>query len=234
MMQNNVIENIAKRKIKEYFKNNKVLTHEKFNKFIEFIGLRDIWSSDELKFLWESIILNSTDKNNIDYDSALNGISSFFEQDDGKDVDDIYLNIKDVSLNESNNLKDSKKNIENEKCIDEFLNIINNNQDTLYEIRFINEIFFSKYLSNIKFEELEKNETIKINFDDIIEKIKKEYKFLNINFEILNTYLNYINENKDFENDDKEKKTYYLNKKLINYVNIIIDLKIEEILKIII
>ena len=62
-MQNNIIENIAKRKVKEYFEINKVLTHENFNKFIEFIGLRDIWSSeDDQKFLWESIILNATDK----------------------------------------------------------------------------------------------------------------------------------------------------------------------------
>ena len=197
MIQNN-FENIVKGKIKEYFENNKVLTHENFNAFIEFIGLRDIWGSDE-QFLWESIILNSTDKNNIDYNSALNGISSFFEQDDGKDIDHIYINIKDVSINEPNNLNDSKKIIENEKCIDEFLNTINNNQDTLYEIRFINEIFFSKYFNNIKLEDLEKNEeTIKINFDDIIEKIKNEYKFLNINIEILKTYLNYINENKYF------------------------------------
>ena len=56
------------------------MTHENFNKFIEFIGLRDIWSSEnEQKFLWETIISNSTDKNNIDYKSTLNGICSFFE-----------------------------------------------------------------------------------------------------------------------------------------------------------
>ena len=230
MMQNNAIENIAKKKVKEYFEINKVLTHENFSKFIEFIGLRGIWSSEnDQNFLWESIILNSTDKKNIDYYSALNGICSFFEEDDGKDIDDIYINIKDVNLNESNNINVNKKNIENEKCIDEFLNTINNNQETLYEIRFINEIFFSKYINDIKFEDLEKNkETIKINIDDIIEKIKKEYKFLNIKNETLKTYLNYINESKYIENEDNEIKNYYLNKKLINYVNVIIDLKIEE------
>ena len=44
----------------------------------------------------------------------------------------------------------------------------------------------------------------------------------------MKTYLNYINENKYLENDENEIKNYYLNKKLINYVNVIIDLKIEE------
>ena len=229
MMQNNIIENIAKRKVKEYFEVNKLLTQENFSKFIEFIGLKGIWSSeDDQKFLWDSIILKASDKKNIDYYSALNGICSFFEQDEGKDIDDIYINIKDVTLNESNNLNESKKNIENEKCIDEFLNSINNNQDTLYKIRFINEIFFSKYINDIKLEDIEKNEeTIRINIDEIIKKIKNDYKFININNETLKTYLIYINDNK-FENDDNEIKNYYLNKKLINYVNVIIDLKIEE------
>ena len=232
MMQNNLIESSAKIKIKEYFENNKVLTHENFNKFIEFIGLRDIWSSEDQKFLWETITLNATDKNNIDYESALNGICSFFEQDDGKDIDDIYINIKDINSNESNNINtlDSKKIIENEKCIDEFLNTINNNQDTLYNIRFINEIFFSQYLNNIKnIEDLENNkERIKINYDDIIEKLKNDYKFLKIKTETLKTYLNYINDNKYLEDEENEHKNYYLNKQLINYVNVVIDLKIEE------
>ena len=224
-------ESIAKLKIKEYFSINEVLTHEKFNNFLEFIGLKEIWSTEtEQNLLWESLIANSKDKKSIDYDSALQGISTFFEEDDGKDIADIdenmyNINLKDVSLEESDNLNlfDYKKNVNNEKCIDEFLNTIHNNQDTLYNIRFINEIFFRKYFNrNI---DVDKN-VIKINFDEIVEKIKKDYKFININTEILKNYLFHLNDDKYI--NEYENKIYCLNKDLINYVNAIIDLKIEE------
>ena len=246
MLVNNLIENniheknskesIAKLKIKEYFSINKTLTHDKFNNFIEYIGLKEIWSTEiEQNLLWESLVANSKDKKTIDYDSSLNGISTFFDEDDGKDISDIYdeniynINLKDVSLEESNklNLFDYQKNVDNEKCIDEFLNTIHNNQDTLYNIRFINEIFFRNYTDKII--DINKNEKeIKINFDDIVEKIKKDYKFVNINTEILKNYLFYINDDKYINNNENENKNYSLNKDLINYVNAIIDLKIEE------
>ena len=224
-------ESIAKLKIKEYFSINEVLTHEKFNNFLKFIDLKEIWSTEtEQNLLWESLIANSKDKKSIDYDSALQGIITFFEEDDGKDIADIdenmyNINLKDVSLEESDNLNlfDYKKNVNNEKCIDEFLNTIHNNQDTLYNIRFINEIFFRKYFNrNI---DVDKN-VIKINFDEIVDKIKKDYKFININTEILKNYLFHLNDDKYI--NEYENKIYCLNKDLINYVNAIIDLKIEE------
>ena len=147
-------ESIAKLKIKEYFSINEALTHDKFNNFLEFIGLKEIWSTEiEQNLLWETLVAISKDKKSIDYDSALRGISTFFDEDDGKDITDIYdeniynINLKDVSLEESDNINlfDNKKNVDNEKYIDEFLNTIHNKQDTLYNIRFINEIFFINF-----------------------------------------------------------------------------------------
>ena len=254
-MESNIIENnlgkinskesIAKRKIKEYFENNKVLTHEKFNEFLEFIGIKEIWSTEkEQNLLWDSIAEKSTDKKNIDYDSTLNVISKFFEEDDDKDIADMYdenlynINLKDISIEEADNINlfNIKKNMEqNEKYIDEFINNINNNQDTLYDIRFINEIFFNKYFNNKNYnisEIIMKQSKIIINYDEIIEKIKKDYKFLNISTEVLKSYLNYISDNDIDDNiiieKDNENKNFCLNKDLINYVNAIVDLKIEE------
>ena len=240
--QNNSKESIAKRKIKEYFDNNKVLTHEKFNDFLEFIGIKEIWSKEkEQNLLWDSITEKSTDKNNIDYNSTLNVISKFFEEDDDKDIADMYdeniynINLKDLSIEEPDNIKllDLKKNVEqNEKYIDEFINNINNNQDTLYDIRFINEIFFNKYFNDKKNDFGNIEEKIKINFDEIIEKIKNDYKFLNISTEVLKNYLNYINDNDNIDNNENgendDNKNYCLNKDLINYVNAVVKLKIEE------
>ena len=234
--KNNSKESIAKLKIKEYFSINDTLTHDKFNSFLEFIGIKEIWSTEkEQNLLWGSLIANSKDKKSIDYNSALSGISSFFDEDDGKDIDideNMYnINLKDVNIEESDNINlfDYKKNVDNEKCIDEFLNTIHNNQDTLYNIRFVNEIFFRKYFNKNKIIDIDKNE-IKINLDEIVEKIKKDYKFLNINTEILKNYLFYINDDKytNINENENKNKNYYLNKDLINYVNAIIDLKIEE------
>jgi len=245
-MKENIIENNiqnknskerkAKLKLKEYFTKHEKLTYENFNQFLEFIGLREIWSNEkEQNYLWETITSNSIDKQNIDYDTTLLGISSFFEEDDGKDINDIYdetinqINIKHINLDDSDNLStfDNKKNIDNERCIDEFLNTVNNNQETLYNIRFINEIFFSKNNNdnNIDQENKINDEKIRINSDIIIDKIKTNYKFINISIETLNNYLKYI---EDINNINKNENENYLNRDLINYVNAVVDLKIED------
>ena len=237
--KNNSKESLTKIKIKEYFANNEKLTHDKFNHFLEYIGLKEIWSIEkEQNLLWDSIASKSFDKKSIDYDSALLGISAFFDQDEDMEINELYdkniynINLKDINIEEpdNSNLFDLKKNMDNEKYIDEFINAISNNQDILYNIRFVNEIFFSKYYyKNKNFENNDTNEgKIKIYFNEIVEKIKNEYKFLNINLETLRNYLNYINDNKNENNREKENKIFNLNKDLINYVNAIVDLKIEE------
>lgn len=221
---NNSKENKVKIKLKEYFTKNKVLIHKNFNQFLEFIGLKEIWSTKkEQNFLWETITAYAKDKKNIEYDATLLGISNFFEEDDEKNSDDINddnINTQHIKLNDSNDLNI----LNNEKCIDEFLNTINNNQETLYNIRFINEIFFNKYI-NKKDDIIINDEKIKIKSDEIIDKIKLYYKFINISVETLKEYLNYIEDKKIINNNENE---YYLNKDLISYVNAIIDLKIED------
>ena len=230
LYNNNSKERKVKLKIKEYFEKNKVLTHKNFNQFLEFIGLKEIWSTKkEQNFLWETILGYAKDKNNIDYDATLLAISSFFEEDDEKNSVDMYddnintLNAQHINLSDSS-LFNNKKNIDNEKCIDEFLNTIHNNQETLYTIRFINEIFFNK--NNNKNDDLSINdEKMKIKIDEILDKIKTDYKFINISIETFKEYLNYIEDKKEINNTKNE---YYLNKDLISYVNAIIDLKIED------
>ena len=78
----------------------------------------------------------------------------------------------------------------------------------MYNIRFINQIFFHKYFNNNKnLDNIDiKKEKIKINIDEIIVEIKNEYKFLNINEEVLKNYLNYITDNNNEK--DKENKNY--------------------------
>ena len=227
-LNNNSKETTAKLKIKEYFINNKVLTYEKFNEFLEYIGIREIWSTEqEQNLLWDSIISNSKDKNNIDYDSVIGVINSFFDEDDGKELSGIYNdNLDKINLNDSNvksdnsNILDSKNILNDERCIDEFLNSLNNNQDTLYYIKFINEIFFNENKIS--------QEKIELNFEEIINRVKNDYKFININTETLNEYLNYLNENKNLDNKENHKISFSLKKELINYVNAIVDLKIDE------
>ena len=247
-------ENKVKSKLKEYFTINEKLFHENFNAFLEFIGLSDIWSTEkEQNILWDTIMSKATDKENIDYDAASSAISTFLDEDDNCEIDDIFddnidnINIKDINLDSSDlnlfgpkNNKENKDNKTNEinengKFIDEFLNSFNDKQDILYYIRFINEIFLNN--SNItNFDGVYENdngnnEKIKIIYDEMQNKIKNEYSFINISDEVLKNYLNNIKitENKiEDENNKSKNNEYYLNKNLIKYTNAIIDLKIGE------
>nr|MCR5262962.1 hypothetical protein [Clostridiales bacterium] len=131
-------ESKIKLKLKEYFTINEKLFHENFNSFLEFIGLSEIWSTKkEQNLLWESIMAKATDKENIDYDAASSAISTFLDEDDNSQIDDVLddnidnLNIKEINLDNSDlNLFGSKNNKDNEnnengnslKNIDEFLN----------------------------------------------------------------------------------------------------------------
>ena len=244
-------ENKVKLKLKEYFIINEKLFHENFNSFLEFIGLSDIWSTEKEKnILWDTIMAKATDKENIDYDAASSVISTFLDEDDNCEIDDIFndnidnINIKDINLDNSDlnlfgphNDKENKNNEinENGKSLDEFLNTFNDKQDNLYYIRFINEIFFNNSnITNFDFVYEDKNgdnEKIKINYDELQNKIKNEYNFINIREEVLKNYLNnikVIGAKIEDKNEISKNTEYYLDKKLIKYTNAIIDLKIGE------
>ena len=69
--------------IKDYFKNNRVLTKDKFDEFLQFIDLKTIWKTkQEQNILWNSIISYSKNKNSINYESTLKGIMELFKSDE--------------------------------------------------------------------------------------------------------------------------------------------------------
>ena len=177
--------------IKEYFTTNKTLTRDKFDEFLIFIDLKSIWSTeDEQNILWNSIIQNSPNKKYIDYESALRGILELFTEDD-----DIKNNSIDNILMEENNINES---------IDKFLKSLNGSHKMLYDIEFINYIFFDKDNINIT------NNSI----ENIFSEIKSKYKFITINEKDIKKYLNLFN--------------ITVNKDIINYVNNSIDNILEQ------
>jgi hypothetical protein len=152
------------------------------------------------------------------------------------------LDNSDLNLFGPKNNKENKNNKNNEinengKFIDEFLNTFNYKQDILYYIRFINEIFLSKStitnFDRVYKDDNGNNDKIKINYDEIQNKIKNDYNFINISDEVLKNYLNYIKvkvtENKiEDGNEINKNNEYYLDKNLIKYTNAVINLKIGE------
>ena len=73
----------VKIKIKEYFKKENQLIKENFDSFLSFIGLKEIWSTEEeQKVLWESIISKAKNKENVDYEATLEGIFALFEDEE--------------------------------------------------------------------------------------------------------------------------------------------------------
>ena len=139
----------VKSKIKEYFEKKNQLIKEDFDSFLSFIGLKDIWSiEEEQKILWESIVSKAKDKDNIDYDATLEGIFELFEYED----DLIDIKKEDVDIIEKNEENDSDLFNDlinnNENCIDEYLNSIQNNTRLIFGIKFVNDFFLKKYIIN--------------------------------------------------------------------------------------
>ena len=225
-------ENRTKSKIKEYFKNNNFLIKKNFNNFLIFIGLGQIWSTEsEQKLFWDKIVSYTANKNNVDsvdYEAVLCGISDFFEEEEDEiNEENDKSNDNDSSLDydlQSLHLKskfegdENIRNSNNENCIDEFLNNLKDKQGIIYGIRFINELYFNKYL------EIDKLDTpFKINKNIIINEIQMKYKFINIPHDILRNYFNCI------KSDDINKKdAFFIDKSVIKYINVILNDKNEE------
>ena len=240
-------ESEIRAKIKEYFSLNNSLIKQEFFNFLKYIGLDEIWTTEnEQKILWDKIAMYAVDKKNIDYQAALCGISDFFEEDD-EENDEINNNY-DIKLNGNNNdllldielqslqmkrksferNENVKENDKNEIFIDEFIESLKGKEEILYGIRFINEIFFRKYLNE---DNLEKNlenidnykNMFKINKNDILTEIKNKYKFINIPKEIIQKYFNYIS-----KYNKNKKDEIFIEKSLIKYINLIIKNKNKE------
>ena len=176
-------ESITISKIKEYFSGHKTLTRDKFDDFLKFIELKSIWSSEnDQNILWDEITRNSPNKNNISYDIALKSIGDLFiEDENGKNTSNDNFFMED-NTNEA---------------IDKFIKSLNANHEYLYDIEFINYIFFDK--DNV-------NQNISnINIENIILEIKTKYKFMTLNEKDIKSYLNLLNIN--------------ISKELINYIN---------------
>ena len=253
--KNETKENKTKSKIKEYFTINKSLTKNNFNNFLKFIGLGEIWSTeDEQKILWDKVTMYSVDKQNIDYEAALCGINDFFEEEgDEEDIDNISDENNKLSENDNDSLldidlqslhirsnvlleedeKDNKKDNSNEdNCIDEFINNLLNKEEIIYGIRFINEIYFNKHLNENNLEKEVENKKDNDNDSDSI-KINKN----DIINEIQNKY-KFINiPNNELENyfnyiskknTNSKNNEIIIDKSLIKYINVIIKTKIID------
>ena len=226
-------ENQIKENIRKYFNEHQSLTLQNFDNFLEYIGLKEIWSSeDEQAILWDSIKSYAVDKKNIDYNSALNGIMDLFNEDDDDQVDDILLgddknnfntennNINNNSIDKSDSIDNNKiddeveleeSNDDNEKKINEFFDSIKMQQDNLYQIKFINDIFF------------ENNDNIIImQISEIYNELKTKYKFINYNNETIKNYLNLL------KNDKNNEETVSIKKNILKNMSNIINININE------
>jgi len=241
--KNDSLENKAKIKIKDYFKEHKTLTKNNFSKFINYIGLSEIWSTEEEQnIFWEKIVQNSENKNEIDYNSVVGGFKEFFEEEVNDDIDDVNdVEENNLSSNENDNdllldidlqslhMKslgfEQEENENFKKKIEEFINNIKDNQKIIYSIRFINEIFFSDNLSQEDVEKnLEKNHNLKnfkIDKEEIINEIKSKYNFINLENEFFINYFDVISKQNDTTKKEllvENSHLEYLNK-LINDIN---------------
>ena len=239
-------ENIVRVKIKQYFNINKHLLKNNFNDFLKYIKLEERCSMEkQKKILWDRMEMYSIPKKKIDYEAALCGVSDFFEEvNDNNDIyfnnidnnseqnnknrdkdNDFFLEIDLQSLNNKENNLENIEKLNNDYCIDEFINNIKDKKDLLYGIRFINEIYFSKYLTETYIEEEFENNINKINKNLIINEIKTKYKFINIPNDTIQNYFKFISKEK------KDKNEIIIEKSLIKYMDMTIKNQIIDIKK---
>ena len=164
-------------KIKEYFKKENQLIKENFDSFLSFIGLKEIWSTEEeQKVLWESIISKAKDKENINYEATLEGICALFEDEEDIKEEEMENFIEKNIENDSDLSNEISKY--NENCIDEYLNCIKNDTRLIYGIKFINEFFLKKYIINFDHKNMTNSiktiNTNKINDNEIENGINSE------------------------------------------------------------
>ena len=220
-------EDQVKENIQKYFNEHQSLTLQNFDNFLEYIGLKEIWSSEEEQtILWESIKSYAVDKQNIDYNSALNGIIDLFNEDDDDQINDLLLgedcnndiNENNKSIDKNNSCDNNNKinnneleDINDENKIKEFLDTIKLQQDYLYQIKFINDIFFE---SN--------NNNIAMKISEIYSELKTKYKFINSNNDTIKNYLNLL------KNDKNNEENVSLKKNILENINSIINKNINE------
>ena len=164
-------------KIKEYFKKENQLIKENFDSFLSFIGLKEIWSTEEeQKVLWESIISKAKDQENINYEATLEGICALFEDEEDIKEEEMENFIEKNIENDSDLSNEISKY--NENCIDEYLNCIKSDTRLIYGIKFINEFFLKKYIINFDHKNMTNSiktiNTNKINDNEIENGINSE------------------------------------------------------------
>ena len=153
--------NIIREKIKEYFNKNKQLNKNNFDSFLSFIGLKDIWPSEEEQmFFMQTIESKAKNKDNIDYEAALSGVNEFLENKDDDDDEEIGDKKSACFEKISNSYLDISIN---ENIIDEYLNSIKDNIELLFGIKFINELFLKNYINNTTHYSINTINTMHIN-----------------------------------------------------------------------
>ena len=231
------LENKAKIKIKDYFNEYRSLTKVDFSNFIKYIGLSEIWSTeDEQNLFWEKLVQNSENKNEIDYDTIVCGFNEFFEEEvsDDDHIDniennnissnendnDLLMDIDLQSLHIRSNSFEQEEDESYQQQIEEYINSIKDNQNIIYAIRFINEIFFSNNTQENVENKLDKNQNIKnfqIDKNEMINEIEYKYNFINLGNDFFNNYFNIIS-----KQNDKTKSELLVEKSHLEYLNQII------------
>jgi len=168
-----------KRKVADFFNLHKTLTYEKFNEFMDYIDLSQIFSTDDLEVIWKTFTIISDGRETIELEEAVKGVNellSYFYSDNTDDLkteeeSNVALNQIEYSpVKENKNTSDEKYVlrtnyeiiIENaaEKINDNKANLLNNKSQLMNNTNNDNnntKNFSSNKNLNLNFDKLEIN-----------------------------------------------------------------------------
>ena len=203
-------------------------------------GINDLFEEDDDDDGEEVVV----DKNNC-YEKISN---YYLDVNTNENCIDEYLN----SIKENIQLLFAIKFINEIYLKNDINNNNNTNRNTQYSVNSINTLKINSSMTNgingdldksdideeVNMDNFKVEKKICINISDIFNEIKSKYSFIIINSEELNNYFNNLNKNNTSElrrsmssNNivlkNEKKEEYILDKEMINYVNAMIELKLE-------
>ena len=204
-----------KKKMEDYFKNNKVLEKkEDLDNFLKAIELYEVWNKDEEKEICWQCLYKYNKKGKIDLKAALNGIKDLMNQEE-EDTHETILthlsrrsSVRDPQNNNASVSKLKRIALEEYECVD---------NDTLFQLKKIFSLLKITNSTRLKFNNIQelctKNKYIKIAPEEIWKYLSfltfdnnegKTYRPILINYTVFSEIENFINDK--IPNDEMEEK----------------------------
>lgn len=161
-----------KRKVTDFFNLNKFLIYEKFNEFMDYIDLSQIFSAEDLEVIWKTFTIISDGRESIELEEAIKGVNELLSY--------FYSDTNDLKAEEYNDNYDENQNLPSKENKNSDKYVLQNN----YELEIDNKEINKNNENNIN-QSSKSNINNKTKAIDNIIGLNSSNKNINLNFDKL-------------------------------------------------